>query len=148
MLHVAAIPFLQPSQKKNTVKSCNFWFQDGVSPIHIAGRAESLNHLVKLPDHFRADQKQIIKDIVQIIVTDSLEKLTISLGSLFQCLTTLLVKKCFLMSSLNIPWHSFEQFPCVLPLDIREKRSVPPSPLHLLKDLQRAGRKTFMVIES
>lgn len=36
---------------------------------------------------------------------------TISLGSLLQRLTTLSVKKCFLTSSLNLPWGSFEPLP-------------------------------------
>jgi len=57
--------------------------------------------------------------------TDSLGASTTSLGSLFQCLTTLSVKKCLLMSSLNLPCNSFEPFPHVLSLDTREKRSAP-----------------------
>jgi len=35
-----------------------------------------------------------------------------SLGSLFQCLTTLLVKKFFLITNLNLPWHNLRPFPC------------------------------------
>lgn len=31
-------------------------------------------------------------------------------GSLFQCLPTLLVQKCFLISSLNLAWHSSAPF--------------------------------------
>ena len=46
-----------------------------------------------------------------LLNTDRLGESTASLGSLFQCLTTLLVKKCFLTSSLNLPWRSFEPFP-------------------------------------
>ncbi|KAK4823085.1 hypothetical protein QYF61_025707 [Mycteria americana] len=70
-----------------------------------------------------------------LLNTDGLGASTTSLGSLLQCLTTLLVKKCFLTSSLNLPWHSFEPFPHVLSLDTREKRSAPPSPLLLLQKL-------------
>lgn len=35
---------------------------------------------------------------------------TTSLGNVFQCLTILLVKNCFLMSSLNVSWHCCEPF--------------------------------------
>jgi len=38
---------------------------------------------------------------------------TTSLGSLFQCLTTLSVKKCFLISNLNLPWHNLRPFPLI-----------------------------------
>ena len=38
---------------------------------------------------------------------------TTSLGSLFQCLTTLLVK-FFLLSNLNLPWCNLRPFPLVL----------------------------------
>ncbi|KAK4828289.1 hypothetical protein QYF61_024954 [Mycteria americana] len=41
---------------------------------------------------------------------------TTSLGSLFQCLTTLLVKKFFLISNLNFPWCNLRPFPLVLSL--------------------------------
>ncbi|KAK4826821.1 hypothetical protein QYF61_011629 [Mycteria americana] len=60
---------------------------------------------------------------------------TASLGSLFQGLTTVSVKKCFPMSSLNLPWCSFEPFPRVLSPDPREKSSAPPSPRPLLRKL-------------
>lgn len=43
-------------------------------------------------------------------------------GSPFQSLTALLVKNCFLMFRLNLPWHSFELFPCILSLDLTERR--------------------------
>ena len=36
-----------------------------------------------------------------------------SLGSPFQCLTTLSEKKCFLISNLNLPWHSLRPFPLI-----------------------------------
>ena len=35
---------------------------------------------------------------------------TTSLGNLFQCLTTLSVKKFFLISNLNLPWHTWRHF--------------------------------------
>ena len=46
-----------------------------------------------------------------LLSTDRLGASITSLGSLFQGLTTLSVKKCFLTSSLNLPGHSFEPFP-------------------------------------
>lgn len=39
---------------------------------------------------------------------------TTSSDSPFQCLTTSPVKNVFLLSSLNLPWHSLRQFPCIL----------------------------------
>lgn len=39
---------------------------------------------------------------------------TTPLGSLFQSLTTLSVKKFFLTSNLNLPWHSLKPFPLTL----------------------------------
>ena len=36
---------------------------------------------------------------------------TTSLGSPFQCLTTLLEKKLSLKSNLNLPWHNLKTFP-------------------------------------
>ena len=39
---------------------------------------------------------------------------TTSVWSLFQCLTTLFVKKCFLISNLNLSWHNLRPFPLVL----------------------------------
>jgi len=41
---------------------------------------------------------------------------TASLGNLCQCLTTLMVKNFFLISSLNLPSFSLEPFPLVLSL--------------------------------
>ncbi|KAK4824091.1 hypothetical protein QYF61_010602 [Mycteria americana] len=52
---------------------------------------------------------------------------TTSLGSLFQCLTTLSVKKFFLISNLNLPWHNLRPFPLVLSLVTWEKRPTPTS---------------------
>jgi len=83
-----------------------------------------------------------------LLNADRLETSTASLGSLFQCLTTLLVKKCFLMSSLNLSWCSFEPFPCVLSLDPRGKSSAPRSPLPLLRKLQRAMRSPLSLLFS
>ncbi|KAK4822662.1 hypothetical protein QYF61_019029 [Mycteria americana] len=52
---------------------------------------------------------------------------TTSLGSLFQCLTTLLVKPFFLISSLNFPWRNLRLFSLILPLVTWEKRLTPTS---------------------
>ena len=46
---------------------------------------------------------------------------TASLGSLCQCLTTLMVKNFFLISNLDLPSFSFEPFPLVLSLHISFK---------------------------
>jgi len=51
---------------------------------------------------------------------------TASLGNLFQCLTTLMVKNFFLVSHLNLPSFSLEQFPVVLSLHLLV---ISPSPL-------------------
>lgn len=56
------------------------------------------NHL----DLSRADQK--LKHLLKDLNTDSLGTLMTYVGSLFQCLQTLLGKKCFLMSSLSQHW--------------------------------------------
>jgi len=52
---------------------------------------------------------------------------TTFLGSLFQCLTTLSVKKFFLVSYLNIPWCNLRPFPLVLSLITWEKTPTPTS---------------------
>jgi len=52
---------------------------------------------------------------------------TTSLGSLFQCLTTLWTKILFLISSLNLPWHNLRPFPLVLSLVTWEKTQTPTS---------------------
>ena len=46
--------------------------------------------------------------------TTRLSDSTSSLGSPFQCLTTLSEKQYFLTSSLNLPWRSLKPFPLVL----------------------------------
>jgi len=45
-----------------------------------------------------------------------IDAVTASLGSLFQCLTTLWVKSIFLISNLTLPWLSSMLFPWVLSL--------------------------------
>ena len=47
---------------------------------------------------------------------------TTYLGSLFQCLTTLSVKKFFLISNLNLPWLNLRPFHLVLSPVTSEKR--------------------------
>ncbi|KFW80123.1 Unconventional myosin-X, partial [Manacus vitellinus] len=51
------------------------------------------------------------------------------LGSLFQCLTTLSMKKFFLMFNINLPWHSLGPFPGVLSLVTWEKGQTHTWPL-------------------
>jgi len=61
---------------------------------------------------------------------------TTSLGSLLQCLATLSVKKCFLISNLNLPWRNLRPFPLVMSPVIREKIPTPlslQSPFRYLK---------------
>ena len=115
------------------------------------------DHLVQWPDQFRADQKlkhvkrcifQMPLDTWTLLAADRPGASTTSLGSLFQCLTTLSVKKCFLMSSVNLLWHSFEPFPCGLSLDTRKKNSAPPSPRPLLRMLWRAMRSPLSLLFS
>ena len=47
---------------------------------------------------------------------------TTSLGTLFQCLTTLSVKTFFLISNLNLPWFNLRPFPLILSPVTSEKR--------------------------
>ncbi|KAK4824589.1 hypothetical protein QYF61_016834 [Mycteria americana] len=56
---------------------------------------------------------------------------TTSLGSLVQCLTTLLVNKLFLISNLNLPWCNLRPFPLALLLVVVESNKVFPQPLFL-----------------
>ena len=51
---------------------------------------------------------------------------TTSLGSLIQHLTTLLEKKFFLISNLDLPWHNLKLFTLVLSVVMQEKRLNPP----------------------
>ena len=53
---------------------------------------------------------------------------TILLGSLFQCLTTLLKKNFFLTCNLNLCWCNLRPFCLVLLLVTWEKRLTPTSP--------------------
>ena len=50
---------------------------------------------------------------------------SLPMGSLFQCFTTLLMKKLFLLSNLNFPWGSLRLCPLALSLVSREKRPTP-----------------------
>ena len=52
---------------------------------------------------------------------------TTSQNSLFQCLTTLSVKKFFLISNLNLPWCNLRPLPLVLSLVTWVKRPAPAS---------------------
>ncbi|KAK4829771.1 LOW QUALITY PROTEIN: hypothetical protein QYF61_006495, partial [Mycteria americana] len=53
---------------------------------------------------------------------------TTSLGSLFQCLITLSVKKNFLISNLNLPWCNLRPFLLVLSLVVIASDKVSPQP--------------------
>ncbi|KAK4832969.1 hypothetical protein QYF61_026795 [Mycteria americana] len=53
---------------------------------------------------------------------------TTSLGSLFQCLTTLSVKKFFLISNLNLSLRNLRPFPLIVSLVIVESDKVSPQP--------------------
>lgn len=52
---------------------------------------------------------------------------TTSLNSLFQSLTTLLVKFFFVISSLNLTWHNLRSFPFAILLASWDKRLTPTS---------------------
>ena len=52
---------------------------------------------------------------------------TTCLGSLFKCLITFYMKKCFLISNLNLPWHHLRPFCLILSLVTWEKRLTPTS---------------------
>ena len=56
---------------------------------------------------------------------------TTSLGSPFQCLTTLSVKKSFLIANLNLPLHNLRPFPLVLSPVTNENRPAPLCCSHL-----------------
>ncbi|KAK4828136.1 hypothetical protein QYF61_023934 [Mycteria americana] len=53
---------------------------------------------------------------------------TTSLGSLFQCLTTLSVNKFILISNLSLQWHNLKPFPLLLSLVVVERDKVSPQP--------------------
>lgn len=64
-------------------------------------------------------------------------------GQLFQWLTTVWVKKVYLVSYLNFLWHSFTAFLLVLSGFIREKRSEPPPPLSALQSVMKSSLSLF-----
>lgn len=80
--------------------------------------------------------------------TDRLGSSIIPLRISLQCLTTLPVRKCFLITSLYFSGCSFEPSPCTLPPDTRGKRSAPPSPPLLLRKLYRAMRTPLSLLFS
>ena len=55
---------------------------------------------------------------------------TISLGNLFQCVTTLCVKKFLLISNLNLPCLSLKPFPLVLSLSALVNSCSPSFAMH------------------
>jgi len=60
--------------------------------------------------------------------------------SLFHCLTTLSVKKCFLISNLNFPWRNLRPFPFILSPVTSEKRPIPLLLQSPFRHLKRATR--------
>ena len=108
------------------------------------------DHQAQVPDHFRAGQKlkHVIKRVVQMPLKHWQAWGIDHLSRPVPVLTTLSVKKCFLMSSLNLPWCSFEPLPRIRSLEHREKSSAPPSPRPLLRKLQRAMRSPLNLLFS
>ena len=64
---------------------------------------------------------------------------TTSLGSLFQCLTTLSVKKCFLISNLNLPWHNLRPFPLILSPVRRDQPHFTVSTFQILEESNKVS---------
>ncbi|NWZ30868.1 SETBP protein, partial [Asarcornis scutulata] len=64
----------------------------------------------------------------------------------FQCLTTLSVKKFFLISNLNLPWCNFSPFPLVLSPGMWENRPIPtslqPPLMYLYREITERSEKT------
>lgn len=75
-----------------------------------------------------------------LLSTDRFGALTMSLGSLSPCLTTLSVKKLFPIFSLNLSWCRFQPFPCILSQEPWNKWSIFSSLLPLFAKLLRATR--------
>jgi len=65
---------------------------------------------------------------------------TASVGNLFQCFTTLMVKNFFLISNLDLPSFSLEPFPLVLSLHTLVKRVNKPNSLTFLRGLPLCRR--------
>ena len=59
--------------------------------------------------------------------TSRVHDYSISLGNTFLCLTTVLEKWYFLLSSLNLPWQNLRPFPLILSLVTWAKRPTPSS---------------------
>lgn len=74
--------------------------------------------------------------------------LTISLGSLFQSLTALSVKKFFIISNLNLTWWNVRQFALILSLVIWERRPTHTVLWPPFRQLQRVIRSLLSLIFS
>lgn len=72
--------------------------------------------------------------------------MTTSPGKLFQHLTIPSVTIFLVISHLNFPWGSFRPFPHVLSAVPREKRSTPPTLLHIMRKLQTAMRSHLSLL--
>jgi len=71
---------------------------------------------------------------------------TTSLGSLFQCLTTLSVKKFFLISNLSLPWWNLRPFPLILSPITSENGPIPLSLQSPFRYLKRAVRSLLSLL--
>lgn len=88
------------------------------------------DHLAQLVDHFTDKQKLsiLLRSLSKCFLNaDRHGVSSSSLGSLFQCLTILVVNKSFLMPSLNLFWYSLVPLLCILSLVTREQSPAPPS---------------------
>jgi len=65
---------------------------------------------------------------------------TTSLGTPCQCLTTLSVKKCFLIFNLNLPWHNLRPFPLILSPVTSEKRPTPAFAVSMFQILEESNK--------
>lgn len=84
--------------------------------------------------------------IIQILFnTGCLGVFYTSLRNLLQGLTTILVKKCFLMSSLSLHWHTLNSIHTSA-TGYWGKSSAPPFPFCLLKKLQRTMRSPLSLL--
>ena len=75
-------------------------------------------HLVQLPCNEQGQLNQVAQSLVHPDL-DCLQLSTTSLGNMFQCLTTLIVKSFFLIYNVNLPSFSLKLFisPCPVTTD-------------------------------
>lgn len=100
---------------------------------------------VQVPEHFRTSQKlkHMIEGILQIPLGHwQLWASITSLKGLFQCLSTLTVKKCFPGCCLIFPWHSFD------PHTVHQLPGAKPSTSLSVSSPQRAAESRFSTFSS